>query len=81
MKNIDKEIFQKRDVNPMRHLSAVLLNVPEKKNDIFLVTIILHSVKMYCAVSKVQRLGKLLFPGSKSAAFSVAGELDSDSQS
>ena len=35
----------------MRDTPAVLLGVPEKKNDVLLVTSILHSINVYCKQS------------------------------
>ena len=60
MKNSVTEIFKERDINSKRYTSFVLLEIPEKKSYVLAVPTILHSIDVYCTLSKIQQVEKLL---------------------
>ena len=71
MKNVVTEIFQERDNNLKQNTSIVLYGVPEKKSGAQDVSTILHSINVYCTISKIQRLGKPLPECNKASTTDV----------
>ena len=61
MKEAANKIFQKRSFNSRRYSSIVLIGLPEKsKMYKHALPATLHSIDVYCTISKVRRFGKLL---------------------